>query len=158
MTDQVRTGSASEFAALAELWHRGWHEAHSAIVPPALTRLRTLASFRQWLSNRGDSLRVLGPLGTPKGFAILRKDELYQIFVDDSARGSGIASALMRDAEKRMWASGHRRAWLDCAVGNARAAAFYRKCGWQLSGTVTTRLDTCQGGFDLEVWRFDKAL
>ena len=42
--------------------------------------------------------------------------------------------------------------------GNDRAAAFYRKTGWQLSGTQTEMLETSAGEFPLEVWRFTKVL
>lgn len=68
--------------------------------------------------------------------------------------GAGIAALLMTDVEARLAASGTRRAWLDCAIGNLRAARFYEKCGWQRTGVVTTTLGTSP----LEIWRYEKDL
>ena len=46
---QVRSADAAEIDHLARLWYDGWHAAHAPLVPPELTRLRTLESFRERL-------------------------------------------------------------------------------------------------------------
>jgi hypothetical protein len=42
-------------------------------------------------------------------------------------------------------------------VGNERAARFYEKRGWS-RGTLTSQLDTPEGVFPLDVWRYEKPL
>ena len=34
-------------AAVADLWHEGWHAGHAGHVPEGLTELRTLAAFHE---------------------------------------------------------------------------------------------------------------
>ncbi|MDZ5695843.1 GNAT family N-acetyltransferase [Chelativorans sp. M5D2P16] len=74
------------------------------------------------------------------------------------ARGSGVAAALIADAEARLAGSGVETAWLACAIGNERAARFYEKSGWRLAGTVVNQAETSTGPFPLEVWRYEKRL
>jgi len=69
-----------------------------------------------------------------------------------------MAEALVADAEARLSAAGVDTAWLACAIGNERAARFYRKCGWRPAGTMVSRLPTAGGTFELEVWRYEKRL
>ena len=47
-------------------------------------------------------VRVAGPPGAPVGFYMLKDDELYQLYVAAQARGSGVATVLMADAETRL--------------------------------------------------------
>jgi GNAT superfamily N-acetyltransferase len=155
---EVRAAEESEVDALAKLWYEAWQDAHARIVPEELTRARTLESFRQRLRADLPNVRVNGPVGAPVGFCTIKDDELYQLFVSAPARGSGVAAALIDDAEARLARSGVDTAWLACAIGNNRAARFYEKRGWHLAGTVVSQLDTTAGTFPLEVWRYEKAL
>ena len=153
---QVRHAQASETAALAQLWFDGWQDAHAAILPAELARLRTRESFAERLQRGLAEVRVVGPLGSPLGFCMLKEDELYQLFVCAQARGKGIAAQLLADGEARIVARGCKLAWLSCAIGNDRAARFYAKSGWRNTGKFITPVETTQGLFDLEVWRFEK--
>jgi ribosomal protein S18 acetylase RimI-like enzyme len=152
----VRDAEAAEIDQLATLWHDGWHEAHAPIVPAELTRLRTLESFRHRLQQALPSIRVVGPSRAPVGFCIVKGAELYQLFVSAGSRGSGVAAALIADAEARLSEGGVDTAWLACAIGNERAARFYEKRGWRRVGTMVNRLDTSSGQFPLEVWRYEQ--
>lgn len=49
-------------------------------------------------------------------------------------RGTGVAATLLAEAERLVATSGHRRAWLAVAVGNARARRFYARQGWTDEG------------------------
>jgi ribosomal protein S18 acetylase RimI-like enzyme len=155
---QVRSAEGAEIEHLARLWHDSWHETHAPLSPPELTRLRTLASFRERLEAALPDIRVGGPVGAPDGFCVLKGEELYQLFVSADARGSGVASALIADAEARLAERGVETAWLACAIGNDRAARFYEKSGWRLAGTVINPAETTNGPFPLQVWRYEKRL
>ncbi len=154
----VRAADEGEVDHLAAVWYEGWHGSHAQIVPAELTRLRTLESFRQRLQAALPDIRVVGPSGSPLGFCIVKGAELYQLFVSAPARGSGVAAALIADAEARLSESGVETAWLACAIGNERAARFYEKCGWHRAGTMLNQLETANGTFPLEVWRYEKSL
>jgi ribosomal protein S18 acetylase RimI-like enzyme len=154
----VRAVEGREIDHLARLWYEGWQDAHAQILPEELRRLRTLDSFRQRLQAAVADTRVEGPRGAPNGFCITKGDELYQIYVSAQARGSGVATALMADAEARLAKSGVEIAWLACAIGNERAARFYEKSGWYRVGVVAYQTETSAGPFPLEVWRYEKRL
>lgn len=154
----IEVPAETEVDQLARLWHAGWQDAHARIAPAELARRRTLASFRQRLGEGLARVRVTGPAGGRTGFCMVREDELYQLFVAPEARGSGIAADLLADGEDRLAAAGVATAWLACAIGNDRAARFYAKNGWRLARTVTLALETPEGIFPMDVWRYEKAL
>ena len=154
----VRNAEEHEFNHLAEVWHEAWHDAQSQLVPPELTQLRTIESFRSRLRTAPANIRVAGPPGAPVGFCIVKDDEVYQLFVAANARGTGVASALLQDAEALLRGAGVSTAWLACAIGNYRAARFYEKSGWHRVGSMINHAETTTGSFPLEVWRFEKVL
>ena len=154
----VRAAEPSEIQPLARLWYDAWQDAHAQILPPALTEVRTLEDFGDRLQVSLPNVRVVGPPAAPLGFCIVKGDELYQLFVAAEARGSGVAAALIADAEARLSQAGIQIAWLACAIGNERAARFYEKCGWRRVGNMVSRLTTPNGIYPLEVWRYEKRL
>jgi GNAT superfamily N-acetyltransferase len=154
----VRAAAAAELDQLAQVWFDGWHDAHAAIVPEALTRVRTLPSFRDRLRALLPYTRTVGATGAPLGFCVVKDDEVYQLFVAAAARGTGVAAALLSDAESRLASAGVSTAWLACAIGNERAARFYEKSGWRRTGTVVNLAETSAGAFALDVWRYEKQL
>lgn len=154
----VRNAEASEIGPLAQLWYDGWHDAHARLLPDELARIRTIESFKKRLERLLPNVRAAGPVGEPLGFCIVTGDELYQLYVAAAARGSGVAAALVADAEPRLMANGVQTAWLACAIGNERAARFYEKSGWHRTGTMISQLETPDGDFPLEVWRYEKPI
>lgn len=158
MTYDIRDPLTEEIDAIARLWHSGWHDAHAALVPKELFDHRTLDSFRQRTAKHLSATRVVGPINGPIGMCMVHDDELYQMYVSDSARGTGVAAALMADCEARFIAQNIPLVWLSCAIGNDRAARFYKKCGWTNSGIETYLLETTSGQFPMDVWRFEKHL
>jgi GNAT superfamily N-acetyltransferase len=155
---KVRSADERDLDQLAQVWFDGWHESHAQIVPPELTRLRTVDSFRDRLRAALPDVRVVDASGVPVGFSVVKGDELYQLFVSAQVRGSGVAAALIADAELRLRANGVETAWLACAIGNERAARFYQKCGWHRVGTMLNQAETSAGTFPLDVWRYEKRL
>lgn len=154
----LRVAEQAEVELLAKLWYDGWQDAHARIVPAELAKHRTLERFTQRLRSALPSLRVADASGRPLGFSVIKDDELYQLYVSADARGSGVAAVLLADAERRLAASGVKTAWLACAIGNERAACFYEKNGWHRVGNMINQLDTPDGLFPLEVWRYEKDL
>ena len=154
---KVRPPEQSDIA-LTLIWYDGWQDAHAGILPAELARLRTRKSFKERLEARLADVRVVGPVGAPLGFCMLKGDELYQLYVTPEARGSGVAKVLAAEAEDRLSKNGVTTAWLACAIGNDRAARFYEKCGWRRVGAVVIEVETSEGPFSLEVWRYEKSL
>jgi len=85
--------------------------------------------------------------GVPVGFLICFTDEdpgffvrreearfgyIADLYVEEAARGSGTAQALMEAAEAHFRALGIRQLRLFAVAGNARAQAFYAKLGYGL--------------------------
>lgn len=155
---QIRPAEKTELDRLAAIWHDVWHETHAPLMPAELGRLRTLENFRDRLEAILPDIRVAGPIGAPVGFCIVKGDELYQLYLSAEARGTGVAAALLADGEDRIAAAGFKLTWLGCAVGNERAAKFYERSGWTPAGTVAIEVETAEGPFPLEVWRYEKSL
>ena len=154
----VREAKPSELDALAQLWYDGWRDAHAAIVPAELARIRTLENFRGRLPDLLPETRVIGDVGNPLGFSVTKDDELHQLYVSREARGTGAAQKLIKEAEERFASRGLKTAWLGCAIGNDRAARFYEKSGWHLARNYISELTVPDGIFKLEVWRYEKDL
>ena len=81
----VRAAEASEIDTLARIWYDGWQDAHAELLPKELTPIRTLKSFRDRLSAALADVRVVGPIGEPAGFCLIKGDELYQLYVSAPA-------------------------------------------------------------------------
>ena len=155
---EPRAAEPADLNGLARLWYEGWLDAHAEVVPALLKRLRTAESFRERIAAALPDVRVVGPPGAPEGFHLVKGAELYQLYVSREFRGAGVAAHLMADAEARLAAAGVATAWLSCAIGNERAARFYEKSGWRRVGTMLSELETPEGIFRLETWRYEKSL
>lgn len=154
----TRAAEPEDLEPLARLWRQGWVDAHLDIVPEDLIALRTPESFAERMADALPRVRLLGPIGAPLGFHLIKGDELNQFYLAGEARGSGAAGVLMADAETRLAEAGVTTAWLACAIGNARAARFYEKSGWTLAREAVVPTETSAGPFPLRVWRYEKRL
>ena len=153
---KVRRAETADLEALARLWHESWRDGHAHIAPAGLIKARTPESFAERIAAALPDTFVSGPEEAPLGFFILKGDELYQFFVARAVRGTGVAATLLAAAEAELARRGVATAWLACAVGNDRAARFYGKCGWRNARTQVVRLETAEGMFEVEHWRFEK--
>ena len=81
----------------------------------------------------------------PLGFAL-------QLF---APRQSGVAAALIADAEVRLAQRSVETAWLACAIGNYRAARFYEKSGWYMAGRFVVASETSIAPFPVEHRRYE---
>ena len=133
----IRPAGAADMAAVADVWHEGWHSGHAGHVPEGLTALRTLGAFHERTPTRvADTTVALGDSGELLGFVMVVGDEVEQVFVSPAGRGTGVASVLLAEAERRVAAGGHSFAWLAGVAGNARARRFDEKCGWGDEGDL----------------------
>ena len=131
----IRPATAADMAAVADLWHEGWHAGHAGHVPDGLTALRTLEAFHDRTPSRvADTAVAVDDAGDLLGFVMVVDDEVEQVFVAPAGRGSGVAAVLLAEAERRVAAAGHDEAWLAVVVGNARARRFYERQGWTDEG------------------------
>jgi GNAT superfamily N-acetyltransferase len=130
----VRAGAADDAPAVAAIWSDGWRDGHLGHVPDALVAVRTTESFSRRAAARvGDTVvAVVG--GVVAGFVMVVDDEVEQVYVSAGHRGAGVATALLREAERLVRGNGHERAWLAVVAGNRRARGFYHRNGWTDEG------------------------
>lgn len=141
----IRPAVPADMAAVADLWHEGWHDGHAGHVPEGLTAARTLAAFHERTPLRvADTAVAVSEDGSIVGFVMVVGDEVEQVFVARTARGTALSAALLTEAERRVAAGGHITAWLAVVVGNARARRFYEKQGWVDEGDLA--YDVTAGG------------
>lgn len=152
---QIRPATTNDTQAIAQMWHSGWHQAHAAVVDADLVRLRIPSEFAARTTAHLSQTHVALIDDEIAGFFMIQGDELYQFYVGATHQGRGVAGALMVAAEAAM---AGRVAHLACSVGNARAAAFYRKAGWTHVSTGPYEVETSDGPREVQEWRFEKAL
>ena len=104
----------------------------------------------------GERLRIAGPIGASIGLCSIKPRELHQLFVAPAARRTGVAAALLADAEQRLLAQGNTSAFLDCLIENDAAIRFYSQNGWVKHGVQTAQLDTLDGPFEMPCLIFRK--
>jgi putative acetyltransferase len=135
----LRPATSGDVQAIADLFHRGWHDVHPGRVPEGLTERRTPQAFRDRVAQRieeTDETTVAEVDGTVAGFIMVAGDEAEQVYVDRPFRGSTVASLLLTEAERQIAAAGHDVAFLVVVRGNDRAQAFYARQGWVDEGDV----------------------
>lgn len=85
----------------------------------------------------GYTLLDLSPVEEPPAGLGTAPAYLSKMYVRDTARGTGAASALMGATLDGARQRGHRRVWLGVNQANARANAFYKKLGFEAVGERT---------------------
>jgi truncated hemoglobin YjbI/GNAT superfamily N-acetyltransferase len=126
----LRASTSDDAPAVAEIWYQGWRDGHLGHVPDELLAQRTEASFHERAARRVADTTVATVNGAVAGFVMVVGDEVEQVYVSAAQRGSGVAAALLAEAERQVAAAGHDRAWLAVVAGNARARRFYERQGW----------------------------
>jgi len=157
-TIRIRPAAPADAATIAEIWYRGWQEAHRGRVPDALVRVRTRESFDHRAVDQLHRTSVAELAGRVVGFTMIEDDEVDQVYVAEDGRGTGAASLLLADAERRIAALGHDRAWLAVVAGNARARRFYEREGWSDEGLFDHAAPGPDGPIPVPAHRYVKSL
>jgi len=142
MATRIRPATADDVEAVAAIWTPGWRDGHLGHVPDELLEHRGLGAFRERAAQKVGRTRVAEVDGVIVGFTILDGDEVDQLYVDASARGTGIAAQLLAEAAAELRASGTDVPWLAVATGNARARHFYEREGWSDAGEFSYPAET----------------
>ncbi|HYU84738.1 MAG TPA: GNAT family N-acetyltransferase [Kribbellaceae bacterium] len=157
-TVQLRPARPEDAPAVATIWYDGWLDGHLGHVPDELTAVRTPESFGPRAAQRAGDTTVAVVGDHVAGFVMVVGDEVEQVYVSRDVRGTGVAGALLAEAERLVAASGHDRAWLAVAVGNARARRFYERQGWTDDGPFDYDATTDSGSIPVPCQRYVKPL
>lgn len=155
---KLRPARPEDAAAVGEIWHLGWGDGHLGHVPEELVAVRTGPSFRTRAAERIGDTTVAVVDGAVAGFIMVVGDEVEQVFVAAAHRGTGIADALMAEAERQVNEDGHARAWLAVVAGNTRARRFYERNGWSDDGLFDYTARTERGPIPVPSHRYVKDL
>ncbi|HTF06686.1 MAG TPA: GNAT family N-acetyltransferase [Asanoa sp.] len=154
----LRPASDGDAPAIAEIWRSGWADGHLGNVPDALVAVRTPESF-QIRAVEGLAHTTVALVGDAvAGFVTVVDDEVEQVYVAGTHRGSGVAVVLLGEAERLVAAEGYREAWLAVAPGNARARSFYERSGWSEAGLFDYPASTADGPMPVPCHRYVKAV
>ncbi len=159
MQIELRAAGPSDVDAITTLWHTGWIDAHDGRVPAALLAHRDQGSFRARVPVRLDTTTLALSDGRLAGFVMTHEDEIEQLYVDRSFRGTAVAGCLLHHGEQVI-AARFDRAWLAVVEGNDRARRFYERSGWHDRGPFATPAWTTDGTATIAVpaRRYEKAV
>lgn len=154
----LRRAKPEDAHDVADIWHLGWPDGHAGLVPQELVEARSEESFLTRASERVGDTTVATVDGAIAGFVMVVDDEVEQVYVSALHRGTGVAAALMGEAERQVRANGHRKAWLAVVAGNARARAFYERTGWNDEGPFDYAAAAEDGPIAVPCHRYTKLL
>ena len=153
---ELRPATADDAPAIARIWYFGWRDGHLGHVADELVALRTRESFDQRAAARVADTVVATVDGAVAGFIMVVGDEVEQVYVAGEHRGTGLAAALLTEAERLVAANGRDRAWLAVAPGTARARRFYERRGWIDEGLFDYPAATADGPLAVPCRRYVK--
>lgn len=158
MAVTLRPASLDDSKAVAEIWYAGWRDGHLGHVPDDLIAARTQQSFGVRAAQRVSDTVVATVDDAVAGFVMVVDDEVEQVYVSSHHRGTGVAAALLAEAERLVAVNGHERAWLAVVAGNARARRFYQRNGWADEGPFVYPAANATGSIPVPAHRYVKRL
>jgi len=152
---RLRRATVDDAEALAGIHVRGWQWGYRKQLPDDYLRdlsvERRAEQWRGWLLDPGDTSTWVaeddgGEAGRPLGFVAAGPSrdpdppagtgEVYAIYVEEDAAGTGAGAALLTHACEWLADRGFDRASLWVLETNARARRFYERAGWRPDGEV----------------------
>ena len=152
----LRPATPEDAPAVADIWYHGWRDAHLGNVPDELLAVRTKESFWERAAKRVGDTTVAVVDGAVAGFVMVVGDEVEQVYVSSTHRGTGVAATLLAESERLVKANGHELAWLAVAPGNTRARRFYERNGWIDEGLFDYQAGSEQGAISVPCHRYVK--
>ena len=158
---RIREATPDDAGAIAEINVRGWRAAYRGVVSAATLEALSVedlqARFTGFMADPGrgstalvalgDDGRVIGytSFGTPRETSTDLEDagEVYAIYVEPEAWGSGWGRALFAAAEDGLREAGFRRGFLWVLEENPRARRFYEAAGWRWDGARSDHQMEC---------------
>lgn len=155
---KLRHARDADAATIAIIWSAGWRDGHEGHVPDELVAARTEEAFRSRAAQRVDDTIVADVDGVVAGFVMVVGDEVEQVYVAREHRGTGVAAALLMEAERIVAASGYGQAWLAVVASNRRARRFYERAGWIDEGAIEYPAATSTGPVLVAAHRYTKRM
>jgi GNAT superfamily N-acetyltransferase len=152
----LRPASLDDSEAVASIWRHGWRDGHLGHVPDELLAARTPESFASRAAQRVSDTVVAVVDTAIAGFVMVVDDEVEQLYVATHHRGSGVAAALLEEAERLVRENDHEQAWLAVVAGNGRARRFYERNGWADEGPFDHRAAGPTGPISVPAHRYIK--
>ena len=132
----IRPATEADAPVIADIQARTWRWAYGDFIAPEDMPVahERMPVWREHIA--GGAVRVFDQDGTVVGYSAVEDDELKSLYVDPAAQGAGVGGLLLKDAQERIRAAGHARAWLYVYAQNAQGCAFYERHGWVAVGGV----------------------
>jgi ribosomal protein S18 acetylase RimI-like enzyme len=130
----IRPATEADAPVIADIQARTWRWAYGDFIAPDDM---PVAQEREPVWREHIALgvvRVFDQDGAVVGYSAVQDEELKSLYVDPAAQGAGVGSRLLADAQHRIRAAGHARAWLYVYAENAHGCAFYERHGWVAVG------------------------
>jgi RimJ/RimL family protein N-acetyltransferase len=166
----VRPARIEDVAEIAQIHVRSWQAAYAGLIPQSyldsLTPAQRVPGWTQTIRGEGASTgaTLVATDGCDRaiGFAHVRESrdpdisadrvgEVWAIYLDPEAWGTGAGRGLMTAAVGRLTELGYQQATLWVLDGNMRARRFYEAAGFSLDGAVK---DDGSRGFVLREVRY----
>jgi len=148
---RIRDATVDDADAVALVHVHGWQWGYRDLLPSeyldGLSAERRAEQWRSWLLEPGGTrTRLAEKDGACVGFAVSGPSrdpgadddtgEVYAIYVEEDAAGTGVGAELLRSAVAWLAQQGFVHATLWVLDGNARARRFYEREGWTLDGAA----------------------
>lgn len=141
----LRPAVDADTEELASIWFQGWRDGHLGHLSDEVLPHRSRESFGCRVPDQISSTTVALRQCVLVGFVTVHDDEIEQLYVAATARGTDTASVLLRHGEDLVGAH-HDRAWLAVAPGNGRARRFYEREGWYDAAATDYHAAVAGGG------------
>jgi GNAT superfamily N-acetyltransferase len=149
---RIRDATVDDADAVALVHVHGWQWGYRGLLPSeylnGLSAERRAEQWRSWLLEPGRTRTRIAEAddGACVGFAVSGPSrdpgadddtgEVYAIYIEEDAAGTGVGAELLRSAVAWLTERGFARATLWVLEGNARARRFYEREGWTHDGAA----------------------